>query len=271
VLVGFHGARGNGHRGNILWDHSAIATRNYHQWNYTAAVLNQYYAPWVLEPAETGLGPSTQFLIQAAECVYDKFHLEASSSTTTARIMQYDVMKLRLEWLEHSMTSHRGDVDGYDIKTLIGNCMNEAVDQLKMLLSTTTRKKSSRRPLFLLVDVGPFGSRTVHKGVLPTLDDILSHLQLRLNSDDDNSNIHTTDACNAGCLGPECYLLDQAIFLMAEHALMMPGIHQAAMQMVKSRRFASKNTTIVDPNYRDPGGLDKSTVNMCQVKVKVEV
>lgn len=188
VLVNFHGLRNK--RGKILWEHSSLAVDSYNKWMHTKKVLDSYFEAWVLEPPS--FAPSVSHLVRAAECVY--------SFSNHSDTFEYDAIHLRMEKIGIGMEKRLDQTDGYDQKTFILNCIDLAADEFIKIT------KGFHRPVALLADVGPLGSKTAkHHGDFPQFDELQSQLLNKLGSAD----IFGTEACNEGCIGPQCFMLDQ--------------------------------------------------------------
>lgn len=142
-------------------------------------------------------------------------------------------------------------------------CLNQTID---LLVSDIQHNHDLLvYPIVLVGDFGKHGSKTGldrARTFNPSTDDMIQILEHKLlhahndNADTKRSDfppkkpiIHTTDDCNEGCVGPTCFLLDQAIFLFANRAAQLPGGGNSAGQLAKTRSVANKQTLRLLPNY----------------------
>jgi len=197
--------------------------------------MDKYYEPRVMEPHT--VGPSASHLIRAAGCIYD-------SLTNHSDTLEYDVMQFRLEAVSMSIGRVRNGLSNFDPRTYCRDCVKEAVEAMRALTV------GSGRPVLLLADTGPMGTAS---GGLLQPEEMRHQIQRAL-----GRQVLTTEICNKGCIGPSCYMLDEAICLMAETGVQLPGGGNSATQMTHIRRFAN-----VTPNYTESLQLD--TANKCHV------
>lgn len=258
VIVAFQGFWNN--RGSLLWKHSPTAVANHYHWEFTSTIMSRYHDIWV--HGRHKMGPLPSHLLRAADCIAGWVRETPSSTiqnmnqniTSDMDEYDYDVLQFRLEGV---MLSVRRSNQGLNESLYIANCVRSAVHSLE------EKQRGSRRPLVVLADIGIHGSKSggisgVAQNPFREMRDLLSFVGSSFKTRP--SIIHSTHQCNRGCLGATCFLLDEAIFMMAKTAVQLPGGGNSAGQMMQTRTMVNKKTTVIRPNNTVPIHECKSCV-----------